>query len=172
MSKSTMDLPMNTKNENCGCGGPPTHIDEPCPVCSEKGMRVKAATVRYHLYEAFRDDADGIYGLCLSPCCEVAWYAQDGSHHFTTEQTATPIWTKKGADPEYACYCNEITRDMVSHCVSVKGMRTMEEIFAHYLDEEPVCACAVKNPSGQCCTETFEKMISEELEKTIEGLDL
>ena len=167
MTKPMMDLPMNTKSDTCGCGGPPSHVDVPCPSCGAKGMRVKAGTVRYHLNEEFRGDAEGIYGLCLSADCEVSWYAQDGSHHFTTAQTETPIWTKDGADPVYACYCNEITRDMVRYCVSRKGMRTPEEIYAHYLDGEPVCACAARNPSGQCCNETFEKMIGEELMETL-----
>lgn len=161
--KAMMDLPMDTKNRDCTCGGPPKVIETPCPLCGKKGRRVKAGTVRYLLKGEFTKDAtDRIYGLCLSPECEVAWYAQDGSHHFTTRQTETPIWTKKDADPVYVCYCNEITEPMVAQAVDKKGLRTIEEITLHYRDEMK-CTCALKNPTGQCCNEHFDKVIAEVL---------
>jgi len=163
MTKPMMDLPMNTKSPTCGCGGPPKFIETTCPKCGEKGMRVRAGTVRYLLKDDFREDVqDKIYGLCLSPDCETSWYSQDGSHSFTTEQTDTPIWTKTGADPVYICYCNEITREMVADAVAKKGLRSYEEIVLHYRDEIS-STCAVKNPSGQCCVDAFEKVIAEEL---------
>lgn len=163
MTKPMMDLPMNTKSDKCGCGGPPAFIDTPCPKCGEKGARVKAGTVRYHLRDEFRTDAvDKIYGLCMSSDCEVSWYAQDGSHHFSIDQTETQIWTKKDADPVMACYCNDITREQVAWAINRKGLRTMEEIILHYRDEMQ-SMCAVKNPMGRCCSEHFEKMIAEEL---------
>jgi len=162
--KPLMDLPMDTKNHACTCGGPAQFIETTCPGCNEKGARVKAATVRYHLKDTFRTDTtDKIYGLCLSPDCEVSWYAQDGTHHFTTQQTDTQIWAKADADPIMACYCNEITRPMVADAVGKKGLRGMEEIILHYRDEMK-SMCAVKNPMGRCCSEEFEKMIAEELE--------
>lgn len=163
MTKPLMDLPMDTKNHDCGCGGPAKHVETVCPTCGEVGLRVKAATVRYHLHDDLREEVtDRIYGLCLTPTCEVAWYAQEEDHAFTTKQTETPIWTKAGASPVMACYCNEITREMVSHAVKVKGLRTMEEIILLHRDEISR-ACAANNPSGQCCQEHFEKMIGEEL---------
>lgn len=163
MTKPMMDLPMNTRSESCGCGGPPEYVETPCPKCGEKGARVKAGTVRFHLRDEFRGDVvDKIYGLCLSPDCDVSWYAQDGSHAFSTEQTDTQIWTKKDADPQMACYCNGITREMVAFGVSRKGLRTMEEIILLHRDKMER-ACAAKNPSGRCCQEHFEKMIAEEL---------
>lgn len=163
MTKPLMDLPMNTRSENCGCGGPPKTVAVDCPHCGEKGLRVKAGTVRYHLKDEFRSDAtEKIYGLCLSDDCPVTWYGQEGTHHFTLEHTDTPIWTKNGADPVYACYCNKITREMVERAVSVKGLRTVEEITAHYADD-PRCTCATSNPSGQCCEEFFQAMIGEAL---------
>ncbi|MDC0336214.1 (2Fe-2S)-binding protein [Pseudodesulfovibrio sp.] len=161
--KPMMDLPMDTKNKECSCGGPPKFIETECPECGEKGMRVKAGTVRYLLYNAYRDKVnDKIYGLCLSPDCSVAWYAQDGSHHFTTGDTTTPIWTKTDADPKYVCYCHEITSPMIAQAIDRKGLRSIEEIILHYRDEMK-CSCAVKNPSGQCCFEEFEKIIAEAL---------
>lgn len=163
MTKPMMDLPMDTKNRECGCGGPPKVIETPCPECGAQGMRVKAGTVRYHLREAHRDKAvEKIYGLCLSPDCAVAWYAQDGTHHFTTDQTDTPIWTKTGADPKYVCYCNEITAPMIAEAIDRKGLRTMDEIVAHYRGEMQ-CACATRHPSGQPCCDEFEEVIREAL---------
>ena len=163
MPKPMMDLPMDTKNRQCGCGGPPKILEAVCPGCNEAGRRVKAGTVRFLLKEAFRGEAiSPIYGLCLSPHCAVAWYAEDGTHHFTTAQTDTVIWTKADADPVMACYCNDITRPMVAEAISKKGLRTMEEIIGHYRGEARM-ACATRNPSGQCCSEAFEQMIKEEL---------
>lgn len=165
MTKPLMDLPMDTKNHDCGCGGPARYVETVCPECGETGLRVKAATVRYHLHEKLRADVtDRIYGLCLKPTCTVAWYAQDADHAFTTKQTDTPIWTKADASPVMACYCNEITRDMVYKAVAKKGLRTMEEIVGHYRDEMKR-ACAASNPSGQCCSESFEAMIGEALKE-------
>lgn len=163
MTKSPMDLPMDTKNHECKCGGPAKHVETRCPQCGETGLRVKAATVRYHLHDTLRDTvADRIYGLCLEPSCEVAWYGQDEDQVFTTKQTDTPIWTKNDASEVMACYCNEITRDMVQKAVRQKGLRTMEDIILHYRDESK-CTCAASNPSGQCCNEPFEAMIAESL---------
>lgn len=165
MPKSMMDLPMDTKNRDCTCGGPAKQIETPCPECGEKGERVKAGTVRYLLRDTFRAEAvDTIYGLCLSPECSVSWYAQDGSHHFGIDQTDTPIWTKKGADPAYVCYCHEITAPMIAQAIDKKGLRTVEEIVLHYRGEM-TCTCAVKNPSGQCCFEYFEQVIGEALKE-------
>jgi len=161
--KPMMDLPMDTKNRDCTCGGPPEFIETTCPKCGEKGARVKSGTVRYLLDDEHRKAVtDKIYGLCLSPDCEVSWYAQDGTHHFTTDQTQTPIWTKKDADPVMACYCNEITRQMVEDAVKKKGLRDMESIITHYRGEVQ-STCAVKNPMGKCCTEAFGEMIDEAL---------
>ncbi len=126
-------------------------------------MRVRVGTVRYLLRDEFRDDVtDKIYGLCLSADCKVSWYAQDGSHSFTTDQTDTPIWTKTGADPEYVCYCHGITRPMIADAVGKKGLRSIDDIIKLYCDEVK-CSCATNNPSGQCCFEYFEKVIAEEL---------
>ncbi|QJB56420.1 (2Fe-2S)-binding protein [Pseudodesulfovibrio sp. zrk46] len=163
MTKPMMDLPMNTKSETCGCGGPPKTIETECPHCGQKGMRVRAGTVRYLLFDSYRDEVkDKIYGLCLTPDCMVSWYAQDGTHHFKTSQTMTQIWTKEDADPVYVCYCHEITRQMISDAIAKKGLRTIEEIINHYYGEMK-CSCATNNPSGQCCFENFEKIIAEEL---------
>lgn len=166
--KTMMDLPMDTKNRECGCGGPPEFVDTPCPGCGEKGVRVKAGTVRYLLKNEHRGDAvEKIYGLCLAPQCDVAWYAQDSSHHFTTSQTDTPIWTKADAETVYACYCNEITKDMVDEAVARKGLRTMEEIVGHYRGQMQM-ACATKNPTGRCCEEHFNAMIAAALRSFLE----
>ncbi|CCH49073.1 (2Fe-2S)-binding protein [Pseudodesulfovibrio piezophilus] len=167
MTKSMMDLPMNTKSTTCTCGGPAKYIETVCPCCGEKGMRVKAGTVRYLLTDTFREQAvEKIYGLCLSPDCSVAWYAQDGSHHFTVDQTDTPIWSKRGAEPAYICYCNRITREMIRHGVAVKGLRTMEEIVLLHRSEV-TSACATRHPAGQCCEETFAQIIAEEVKESL-----
>lgn len=161
MTKPMLDLPMDTKNHSCGCGGPPSHVEPPCPKCGESGMRVKGGTVRYLLKGEYTKQAvEKIYGLCLTSDCDVSWYAQDGSHHFTTEQASVPIWTKSDADPIHACYCNDITKPMVEKAVLEHGLTSWEAIVEHYRDEL-VCTCALKNPSGQCCSEAFEKMIEE-----------
>jgi len=161
MSKPMLDLPMDTKNHSCTCGGPASHLEEKCPGCGQSGMRVKGGTVRYLLKGEHTKEAESkIYGLCLSPDCKVAWYAQDGSHHFTTQQASVPIWTKLDADPVYACYCNEITRPMVEEAVREHGLTSWESIVDHYRDDN-ICTCALKNPSGKCCSEAFEEMIAE-----------
>lgn len=159
MPKTMLDLPMDTKNRECGCGGPPEYIETPCPACGEKGMRVKSGTVRFLLDQDKRDQAvEKVYGLCLSPECEVSWYAQDATHHFTTSDTSTPIWTKKDADPVYACYCNKITEQMVHDAVKEHGYRDMEQVINFYRGKMK-SSCAVKNPSGKCCSEPFAQMI-------------
>jgi bacterioferritin-associated ferredoxin len=160
---NTFDLPMDTKNRDCTCGGPAKFVATSCPECGAQGMRVRAGTVKYLLHIMAREKAvDRIYGLCLTPDCSVSWYAQDGSHSFSVDDTDTPIWTKAGAEPVYACYCNEITRQMVIDAVEKKGLRTLEEIVAHYKGKTQT-ACAMKNPSGKCCEETFNAMITEAL---------
>lgn len=161
MIKPMNDLPMDTKNRDCTCGGPPEFIETACPKCGEKGVRVKSGTVRYLLDSEHRTAvSDKIYGLCLSSDCAVSWYAQDDSHHFTTDQTATPIWTKADVDPIMACYCNKITKEMVFDAVKTNGLNDMQSIIEYYRDEMK-SMCAVKNPTGKCCSEAFNVMIQE-----------
>ena len=161
MTKPMNDLPMDTKNRDCTCGGPPECIETVCPKCGEKGVRVKSGTVRYLLDDEHRIAVtDKIYGLCLTPDCAVSWYAQGGSHFFTTDQTATPIWTKADVDPIMACYCNEITKNMVFDAVKTNGLNDMQDIIEHYRGKMK-SMCAVKNPMGKCCSESFNTMIKE-----------
>lgn len=103
------------------------------------------------------------YGLCLTSDCDVAWYAEDASHHFTTKQTDTQIYTKENASSVMACYCSEITRDMVFEAVRDHGLREMVSIIKHYRGEVK-SKCAVRNPEGRCCTEGFNAMIQEAVE--------
>ena len=154
---------MDTRNQKSSCGGPPEYVDTECPHCGEKGLRVKSGTVRYLLNKEHRDKAKAkTYGLCLTPDCDVAWYAEGETHHFITEQTYTPIWTKDNADPVMACYCNEITKEMVATAVKQHGLHDMVSIITHYRGKVD-SKCAVRNPAGRCCTEGFNAMIQEAL---------
>lgn len=162
--KTMTELPMDTRGQEGGCGGPPVYVDTPCPRCGETGRKVKPGTVRRLLHGEHKPAARaGAYGLCLTPDCGVAWYATEDNHHFTTAQTDTRIYTKADADPVMACYCSEITRDMVFDAVRDHGLRDMVAIITHYRGEVK-SKCAARNPEGRCCTEGFNAMIREALQ--------
>lgn len=157
--KPMTELPMDTSGSSCG--GPPVLTETRCPRCGEKGRHVKSGTVRYLLNKEYKHDVtDKAYGLCLTSDCDIAWYAQDGSHHFTTGQAGTSIWTKNDTDPVMACYCNEITRQMVFDAVRNEELHDMQSIIIHYRGDIQ-SKCAVRNPEGRCCTEAFNSMINE-----------
>lgn len=154
-------LQMDTTEQESSCGGPPVYVDAPCPKCAEKGQRVKSGTVKALLNKSHRADVkDKTYGVCMTPDCDVSWYANDGTHHFTIADTATQIWTKSDAKETMACYCNEITKQMVTRAVKDHGLNDMVSIIKHYRGAV-VSKCAVRNPAGRCCTEGFNQMINE-----------
>ena len=161
MTKTMHTLPMDTRDSESSCGGPPEYIDTNCPQCGKPGRRVKRGTVRHLLNKEFKGRVqDNVYGLCLSADCDVAWYAQAGTHHFKTNQIDTSIWTKSDTAPVMACYCNEITKEMVFEGVHEHGLHNMQSIIRHFRGEIQ-SKCAVRNPEGRCCTEAFNVMIKE-----------
>ncbi|NPE27671.1 (2Fe-2S)-binding protein [Methanococcoides sp. SA1] len=134
-----------------------------CPICGDSGEQVRSITVKHLVKkEKVEDVIDENYLLCMNEDCEVAYFTETGVK-FKIEDMKVPIWFKKGADPKYACYCNEITEEEVIETVVNTGTDNMKDVMTA-IKGEVRSHCKVKNPLGKCCTQAFNEAIRKGLE--------
>ncbi|WP_305064445.1 (2Fe-2S)-binding protein [Methanococcoides sp.] len=134
-----------------------------CPICDDQGEHVRSITVKHLVKkEKMEDIIDENYLLCMNEDCEVAYFTETGAK-FKTSDLKVPIWFKKGADPKYACYCNEITEEQVIETVVNAGTDNMKDVMTA-IKGEVRSQCKVKNPLGKCCTQAFNEAIGKGLE--------
>lgn len=152
----------------CNCGGKcgvPSNETLKCPVCGRDGVMVTLPLVENLLKNDKKKDIvmDDKYFLCMDPACRVSYFNRKGKPVFKVEDLKVPIWYKKGAEKQIACYCNNITFDQVREQAKA-GKKIWKEIVGAYR-KKPVCNCALLNPMGNCCTSVFYGIVNEELKK-------
>ena len=132
----------------------------PCPQCDSNGILVRDLTVKSLLKsEAKEQIRDTAYYLCSNSECDISYYGTGKNNRFKTEDVNVPIWFKDDANPIIACYCNKISKDEVISTVKETGLDEMNAIIKH-LRGKIKCVCSVKNPTGTCCDDFFNELIS------------
>ena len=133
-----------------------------CPKCKNSGLMVRNLTVKILLTskakEKFEESAS--HYLCMDSGCPISYYGIGGNYHFEIADLKVPMWYKKNADPIFACYCNNITRDEVLEFVKQTGIHEMNKIIIR-LRGKVKSACVAKNPTGRCCNEYFNELIDQ-----------
>lgn len=134
-----------------------------CPKCDEVGPPVASLTVRHIVKRDLKERISGSnYHLCNSPHCEVGYFNRDTDEIIHKNDFKRPIWFKEGANPAYACYCLSITEEEVIKAVIETDLTDLTEISL-YLRGRIGSHCHVTNPSGHCCSDAFDSMISKGL---------
>lgn len=132
-----------------------------CPFCGTQGEKVRqktvASLVSVNLEEKVTEEK---YWLCKNKDCKVIYYNNDTEQIFTNEQVKVPIWFKSYAEPVYACYCRDVTKDSITDAVLNKGANSLEEI-QNITGANTGNECITKNPRGKCCGGTVKQMLEE-----------
>lgn len=138
----------------------------PCPQCNQTGVMVRDLTIQNLLTSEAKNKLKGsvAYYLCTDPDCMISYYSLKNKQLFNINDVKVPIWYKKDAIPIYACYCNKLTREEVLEFVKETGIDDMNKVIIR-LRGKVKSTCVVKNPSGQCCNEYFNELISQGLEE-------
>lgn len=157
----SMKIDINLNNECCcGCKTEkPDKIKHNCPICNKEGISVSKVTVEHLVIDDCRDDIYGDnYNICMNEDCDVVYYNVENETKFLKNQVKVPIWFKKGADPKYACYCNEITEKQVIEAVVKHGAKTVKEVNA-ITGAMKNANCKENNPLGVCCHKIIQDII-------------
>ncbi len=134
-------------------------------MCGKDGIMVTIPLVSNLLKNEKKADLvkDDKYFLCMDSGCRVSYFNGSGTPVFKVDDLKVPLWYKKGAAKQVACYCNNITFDQVREQVKA-GKKIWKEIVGAYR-KKPMCNCAVLNPVGSCCTPVFYDVVNKELKK-------
>lgn len=106
---------------------------------------------------------DDTYHICMNEECNVIYFNLDGSIIFYKDQVKIPIWFKKGADPKYICYCNEVTEKQIIDSIVNHGAKNMKDII-RLTGAMKNANCEEKNPLGKCCSPHIQKIIDNTLD--------
>ncbi|WP_078809228.1 hypothetical protein [Selenihalanaerobacter shriftii] len=148
---------------DCGCNDVQSKEQESnlleCPTCGEEGKGVPFDVIKTFINKDLRRDiTNGEFYICLNSKCKTAYYNKNGDYLFSINGIQKPIWFKEGSKPKIACYCNDITYEQVKKAVNQYDLRSWKEIVLHY-NEKIICKCSKLNPTGECCSDNFNKVI-------------
>jgi hypothetical protein len=128
-------------------------IAEPsmCVRCGSQSSRVSQRTVLSMLKPEFLEAAmNGTYRFCPSRECQVVYFEENGIRVFTVDDLRIIVGIKATSDPIPVCYCFGFDESHLREEISQTGSTTVPERISR-LVREGLCACDVRNPSGNCC---------------------
>ena len=92
-------------------------------------------------------DLQQLSHFCESGDCDVVYFNQDGST-FLQSNVRIKVGLKNPGPHSIVCYCFDIISAVASENPSLRA-------FVIQQTKAKLCACAVRNPSGQCCLKYF-----------------
>ena len=137
-----------------------------CPICKEKGIKVKGITVRHLVFKELVDSINHVdYFICMNEDCDVVYYSPNQSVSYYKNQVRVPIWFKKDANPKLICYCNKVTEDQIYYAIKNNGAKDIKDII-RLTGAMKECNCEIENPTGKCCSNSIKKIIHKTLNYT------
>lgn len=121
-----------------------------CPQCGQAAKRVDKITVVHMVRNPFlKQVADEPHYFCAGPECDTVYFSEGGGR-FTREQIRVHVGEKENGPSRHVCYCFDYTEEAIFAEIEETGTSTVaDDITAKIKDG--LCACEVKNPSGNCC---------------------
>jgi hypothetical protein len=118
-----------------------------CPACGCRSQFVEKNIVAALVVSAL--PARQAFWLCRNRDCEVAYFGNAGARFRVADLRFLPAF--KSESPEaLVCYCFLHTRMEIDAELRQSGISTLLDRIAVRVKARE-CACAVRNPSGQCC---------------------
>lgn len=156
----------------CGCGCSDTNCNETkevkyikCPDCGSSAKNVPHDVLDTIVKKEYKDQiTDHEYYICEDPECDTVYIDELKQSKFTLKDLNKPIWFKKDSYPKIACYCNNITYVQVEKAVKEKGLTNWKDIILNY-KKKAICMCEKLNPTGECCSDNFYKLVNEVLKE-------
>ncbi|GAA0180911.1 hypothetical protein SH2C18_35240 [Clostridium sediminicola] len=125
---------------------------------------MKRITVKHFVLDSLVDEVKEYkYHICLNEECDVVYFNADHSSVFKKESLKTPIWFKRGANPKYICYCNQVTEQQIIDAVINENAKDMKDIV-RITGAMKNGKCETKNPLGKCCGSVIKETIKKALE--------
>jgi len=126
---------------------------QPCPQCAALAASVTTQTIQHQLKQPWLWQADKSgYYFCASPACRIVYFSVAGDiiHGEALRQTVgIKSMDDSGTDNSaLICYCFD---------VSLADAKASPDAKAYVMAQtkQKLCACHVRNPSGQCCLKDF-----------------
>ncbi len=128
-------------------------LSQACPGCGQECKNVETRTLYHQIKypENIKIKSDR-YFFCPHKHCVVGYFSSAGSvipkNHFRTQ--------------------NEINNDRLCFCFGIDAMQyqaalknQLSEVIKRFVIDKTqsgVCACEIRNPSGQCCLAHFKQL--------------
>ncbi len=156
----------------CGCGCSDSNCNETkefkyikCPNCGSNAKNVPHDVLETIVKKEYKDQIiDHEYYICEGPDCDTVYIDETKQNKFYLDQLNKPIWFKNNSQPKIACYCNNITYDQVEKAVKEDGLTNWKDIILNY-KKKAICMCERLNPTGECCSDNFNKLVNEVLKE-------
>ena len=127
--------------------------DEPliCVNCGGQSGLVSRKTVLSMIKPEFVETAlHGSYRFCHARECPIVYFEEQGSRVFTVEDLRITVGVKASTDPIPVCYCFGFDESHLREEIAQTGSTSVPERISRLI-REGLCACDVRNPSGNCC---------------------
>jgi hypothetical protein len=139
---------------DCCC---PTTTSTPtkqiCPECGSRCKSVSMATL-YHQVRFPENQAliANSYYFCPAKTCPIAYFSN--ADHTIPKQH---LRSYKAIQNDALCYCFDI--DAEQYLSALKDQRAEPiKAFVMHRTKAGECACAIRNPSGECCLANFKRL--------------
>lgn len=122
-----------------------------CMKCRGEGKPVSPKTVLSMVKPEFIDEAlNGNYRFCSAHECRIVYFEEQGARNFTVDDLRITVGRKATSDPIPLCYCFGFDESHLRDEISKTGGTSIPDKISHLI-REGLCACDVRNPSGNCC---------------------
>ena len=122
-----------------------------CVRCGGQSKSVSRRTVLSMIKPEFLEAAlNGTYRFCQSRECPVVYFEEKGTRVVTVGDLRIIVGVKAITDPIPVCYCFGFDESHLRDEIAHTGKTTIPERISR-LVREGLCACDVRNPSGNCC---------------------
>ncbi len=143
---------------DCGVKKSVTSYSYACPECHQLGNRVSLKTLYHNVrFPENQQILLASYFYCADKRCAVAYFSITGkilARHLLISAQAESIEADK------LCYCFDISAAQYRSALKEnKAERAKNFVIGQ--TKTGLCACEVRNPSGQCCLAIFKQIDKE-----------
>lgn len=122
-----------------------------CPVCSEKGLQVKADTIRAltrRQWSGYDKITDGYF--CTNPEDSTAYFIPESELVIDKADLKVRVGLKEKEEPITVCYCFQHTKSDIEQDFAENVHSTIEDEIREKVKNNQ-CSCETMNPKGRCC---------------------
>ncbi|MDF1583786.1 MAG: hypothetical protein RQ733_09225 [Methyloprofundus sp.] len=124
-----------------------------CPECHQYCKNISLKTIYHHVkFSENQAILAGDYYFCANKSCAVAYFLATGSLF-----PKRLLISAQAIEEDRLCYCFDISEAEYRAALE-DGSAEMIKNFVIAQTKMALCACEVRNPSGQCCLATFKRL--------------